>query len=119
MLVSGGETERLVSALPQGLRTLALRDRRSLMRLNESDLADIVTDRVRAAHDEFELDLIREVKERASGGGRAALGLSEVLAVLNEACVGHLVYDPYIVIKARSTRSPPCMPTAKPDRRAG
>lgn len=98
VIVSGGEhlTWPLVKALSPELRDHALRDHRLLVRSPLSDLAQLITERVRAGHDELELRLAREVRERAHGAGAAALGLSEVLAALNQARVAHLVYDPCI-----------------------
>jgi hypothetical protein len=98
VLVSGGEqlTDPLVSALPAAVREGALHDPRVLVRLDTPILADMVTERVRTTHREFELHLIRQVREHAHGAGSAALGLSEVVGALNEARVAHLVYDPFI-----------------------
>jgi hypothetical protein len=97
IVVSGGEqTDALVAALPPALSTMALRDPRVLVRLDLATLEDIMTERVRAAHAEFEQRLIATVREQAHGAGAAALGLSEVVGALNQARVAHLVYDPFI-----------------------
>jgi hypothetical protein len=97
IVVSGGEqTDALVAALSPVLRTMALPDPRVLVRLDLATLEDIITERVRAAHAEFEQQLIATVRAQAHGAGAAALGLSEVVGALNQARVAHLVYDPYI-----------------------
>jgi hypothetical protein len=98
ILVSAGEqhTDSLVAALPPALRATALRDHRLLLRLDPAIVEAIVTDRVRAAHAEFETRLIGRVREQAHGAGAVALGLSEVVGALNQARVSHLVYDPFV-----------------------
>ena len=97
IVVSGGEqTDALVAALPPALSTMALRDPRVLVRLDLATLEEIITERVRAAHAEFEQRLIGTVRAQAHGAGAAALGLSEVVGALNQARVAHLVYDPFI-----------------------
>lgn len=98
VLVSAGEkqTDSLVAALPPTLRAIALRDPRVLLRLEFPTLEDIVTERIRGAHAEFEQRLIGRVREQAHGAGTAALGLSEVVGALNQARVAHLIYDPFI-----------------------
>lgn len=98
ILVSGGDkqTKSVVGALPPGLRAIALRDSRVLVRLDLATLEDIVTERIHAAHAEFENRLIGKVLEQAHRGGGAALGLSEVVGALNQARVAHLLYDPFI-----------------------
>jgi Bacterial archaeo-eukaryotic release factor family 10 len=98
LLVSGGEqlTDSLASALPPALQEVALNDRRVLVRLDGPILEEIVTERLTAAHDEFERRLTRKVSEDARGAGAVALGLSEVVGALNQARVAHLIYDPFI-----------------------
>ena len=98
ILVGAGEhlTDALVRALPPAQRETALRDRRLLARLDPGALGDIVTERMHMAHSEFEHRLIRRVREDAQGAGAAALGVSEVVGALNQARVGHLVYDPFV-----------------------
>jgi hypothetical protein len=98
IMLSAGEqeTDSLAEALPPALRAIALRDPRVLVGLDAAALAEIVTQRIRAAHREFEQQLIGEVREQAQGASAAALGLSEVVAALNQARVAHLIYDPFI-----------------------
>jgi hypothetical protein len=98
IMVSGGEqqTDSLVRALPSELRATALRDHRVLVGLDLAALEDIVTDRIRASHAEFEQRLIGKLREQAHGAGAAALGPSEVVGALNQARVAHLIYDPFI-----------------------
>ncbi len=94
---AGGEqADSLVQALAPTLRAMVLRDPRVLLTLDLSALEELVTERVRAAHAEFERGLIGEVRERAQGAGAVALGLSEVVGALNQARVAHLIYDPFI-----------------------
>jgi hypothetical protein len=96
-VISGGDqTDALVTALSPALRTMALADPRVLVRLDLATLEDMITERVRTAHAEFEQRLIGTVRAQALGGGPAALGLSEVVGALNQARVAHLVYDPFI-----------------------
>lgn len=59
-------------------------------------LDEVVTDRVREAHEESGRRLIRTVRERSGGAGDTAFGLSEVVAALNQARVAHLIYDPLV-----------------------
>jgi hypothetical protein len=98
VLVSAGEplTGALVNALSPELRDVAMRDHRVLVRLDFPVLEDIITERMRAAHAEFERRLIGSVREDAQGSRAAALGLSEVVGALNQARVAHLIYDPQI-----------------------
>jgi hypothetical protein len=53
-----------------------------------------VTERLHKDHAERELGLVIKVREMALGHGLGAVGLSEVVAALNEGRVAHLVYDP-------------------------
>jgi hypothetical protein len=96
LLVSGGErlTEPLADALPPELRRIAVRDTRALRQLSPTELAARVTERLLSDNHERELRLIRTIREAAHRGGAAALGLSEVVAALNEGRVEHLAYDP-------------------------
>ncbi|HJS92936.1 MAG TPA: hypothetical protein VJ741_01640 [Solirubrobacteraceae bacterium] len=98
LLVSAGEhqTDSLVRALPPALRDTAVRDPRVLAWVDSASLEEMVTERIRAAHDESERRLIAQLRERAQGAGAAALGLSEVVGALNQARVAHLIYDPVI-----------------------
>jgi hypothetical protein len=75
---------------------MVLRDPRALLKLDLPSLEEIVAERIRAGHAELERRLIGEVREHAHGAGAAALGLSEVVAALNQARVAHLIYDPFI-----------------------
>ena len=95
VLVSGGErlTEPLAGALAPPLRDVAIRDPRLLLQLDADSLTDTVTERLNAARDEFESQLIRRAADAAAGSGQAALGLSQVVGALNEARVAHLLYD--------------------------
>jgi hypothetical protein len=96
LVSAGGLTHPLVGALTPAVREMSLRDPRVLVRLNLASLEAIVSQRVRVAHAELEQQLIHQVREQARGAGRAALGLSEVVAALNQARVAHLIYDPLI-----------------------
>ena len=96
VLVSAGEqlTEPLVLALSRPLSEVALRDPRVLVGLGLAMLEDIATERLRAAHEESARRLVHHICEYGNGAGVAALGLSEVVGALNQARVGHLIYDP-------------------------
>jgi hypothetical protein len=98
MLVSGGDrlTEPLASVLtvPSGIEVI--RDARVLTPLDQASLAATVSAQPHAQHDEYESRLVRDAREAALGSGSAALGLSEVVAALNEGRVSHLIYDPEI-----------------------
>jgi Bacterial archaeo-eukaryotic release factor family 10 len=98
LLVSAGEqlTDSLAGSLPPALQEVVVRDPRVLVRLDVPVLEQIVTERLTAAHDEFERQLVRKVSDDARGAGAAALGLSEVVGALNQARVAHLIYDPFI-----------------------
>lgn len=97
LLVSGGErwTEPTISRLSQALRDKVISDPRVLSGLDDAALAAAVTGRFHDQHKEYERRLLEQVRE-AAGSGRAALGLSEVAAVLNDGRVTHLVYDPEV-----------------------
>ena len=100
ILVSGGErwTEPAVARFPRGLRSKVFADAR-ISRIfnghNDVELAMAVTQWVRDQHAEHERRLLEHVRDVA-GSGRAALGLSEVTAVLNAGRAAHLVYDPQV-----------------------
>jgi hypothetical protein len=98
VLVSGDErlTARLIRALPEGLREHALSDARGLDTSDPARLTATISRRLVRDHVERETRLTRRVLEAAMSGTGGALGLSEVLAALNEARVSHLVYDPRI-----------------------
>jgi hypothetical protein len=98
VFLSAGErqTDALVRSLRPGLRAMVLRDPRVLLRLDLLALEEIVTERIRTAHAEFERRLIGDVREQAHGAGAVALGLSEVVGALNQGRVAHLIYDPFI-----------------------
>jgi hypothetical protein len=98
VLVTGDErlTTPLVDALPESLREDALCDARSLDTSDPAKLAATISQRLVRQHIERETQLTRRVRDAAMSGAGGALGLSEVLAALNEARVSHLVYDPRI-----------------------
>jgi hypothetical protein len=98
VLVSGGDrlTEPLAQSIAARLQDVLIRDPRVLIALDQAALMQTVTDRLTAAHAEYEERLVRELRETALGHGAAALGLSDVAGALNEARVDHLVYDPEI-----------------------
>jgi hypothetical protein len=94
--VGGPLTDTLVKALTPTLRDVVVRDHRVLVRLDLPVLEDLVTERLRSAHAQFEQRLIGKLREDAQGAGAAALGLSEVVGALNQARVAHLIYDPHV-----------------------
>jgi hypothetical protein len=98
VLISGGErlTEPLGRAMAARLQDVLIRDPRVLIGLDDAELAETITDRLRAVHREEERERIRAVRELALGHGGAALGLSEVVGALNEGRVAHLLYDPEV-----------------------
>jgi hypothetical protein len=79
--------------LPDRHRDRAIRDPRLLTGAAPRALADLVGDRFAADRAQRNLALTRRARDATFGPG-AALGLSEVLAALNEARVAHLIYDP-------------------------
>jgi release factor family 10 len=97
ILVSGDErlTTHFVDALPGRLRDRAIRQPRHPSAAATTKLADAVCDRFARERAQRNLELTRRVRDAAFGAG-GALGLSEVIAALNEARVAHLVYDPEI-----------------------
>jgi Bacterial archaeo-eukaryotic release factor family 10 len=98
ILVSGSErlTAPLSAELPGCLRDVAIWDARQLDELDPASLAAVVGDRLGEEQDARALRLGRQVRDAALGAGRGALGLSEVVAALNEARVEHVVYDPRV-----------------------
>lgn len=97
ILVSGGErwTEPAVARFPRALRDKVFADARIFNGRNDVELAAAVTEWVHDQHAEHERQLLEHVRDVA-GSGRAALGLSEVTAVLNAGRAAHLVYDPQV-----------------------
>jgi hypothetical protein len=95
ILVSGDErlTTAFIEELPDRHRDRAIRDPRLLAGAAPSRLGDLVGDRFAAKRAQRNLELIRRACDATFGPG-AALGLSEVVAALNEARVAHLIYDP-------------------------
>jgi hypothetical protein len=96
LLVSGGDrlTDALTGALPVELRDGVVEHRRGLARLPHPELEAEVTRLLLEDNREQEQRLLHSLRERAFGRGLAALGLSEVLAALNQGRVAHLAYDP-------------------------
>lgn len=96
LLVSGGDrlTDALTQALPAALRDGVVEDRRALAGMPQPELETEITRLLLADNREQEERLLRSLRERAFGRGLAALGLSEVLAALNQGRVEHLAYDP-------------------------
>lgn len=95
ILVSGDErlTTAFVEELSERHRDRAIRDPRLLTGAAPRSLADLVGERFAADRTQRNLELMRRARDATFGPG-AALGLSEVLAALNEARVAHLIYDP-------------------------
>ena len=97
-LVSGDERliAPLLGALPERLRERAIRDARGLDVSDSAKLAATIDERLAREHGEREAQLTRRVRDAALSTAGGALGLSEVLAGLNEARVSHLIYDPEV-----------------------
>ena len=95
ILVSGDErlTVPLLEALPDRLRGVVLLDPRHLHESDHSSLAADVAERLREDRAGRNADLSRRVRAAALGAQRGALGLSEVVAALNEGRVEHVIYD--------------------------
>lgn len=95
ILVSGDErlTTAFVEELPERHRDRAIRDPRLLTGAAPRSLANLIGERFAADRAQRKLELMRRARDATFGPG-AALGLSEVLAALNEARVAHLIYDP-------------------------
>ena len=71
-------------------------DSRHLTDVDGPVLAIAVADRLASERAERHLALARRISDAALGAGRGALGLTEVLAALNDARVEHLIYDPEV-----------------------
>jgi hypothetical protein len=97
ILVSGDErlTTAFVEELPERHRDRAIRDPRLLTGAAPRSLANLVGERFAADRAQRNLELMRRARDPTFGPG-AALGLSEVLAALNETRVAHLIYDPNV-----------------------
>ena len=97
-IVSGDDrlTRPLGRALPEALRENAIHDPRHLIEIESRRLLPIVQQLLERQHAACDLRLTERVLNSAMAAGKAALGLSEVLAALNDARVMHLVYDPEI-----------------------
>ena len=95
ILVSGDErlTVPLVDALPDRLRDAVLLDPRHLHESDHSSLAADVAERLMEDRAGRNADLSRRVRAAALGAQRGALGLSEVVAALNEGRAEHVIYD--------------------------
>jgi hypothetical protein len=95
--VVGGDdrlTGPLVLALPDPLREHTVRDSRDLIHCESRSLALIVQALLERQQVEIERRLVVGIRDAAMAAGPGALGVSEVLAALNEGRVMHLVYDP-------------------------
>ena len=94
IVISGDErlTGPLVDALPTRLRDVALLDPRHLQS-DHPALAMDIAERLRQDRAGRNVDLSRRVRAAALGAQRGALGLSEVVAALNEGRVEHVIYD--------------------------
>jgi hypothetical protein len=97
-VVSGDDrlTQPLIRMLPSRLREHTIRDRRQLMDRDSRALAEIVRQLLDRQQTQWDLMLTEEIRDFALAGGAGALGVTEVLAALNDARVMHLVYDPEI-----------------------
>jgi hypothetical protein len=98
ILIAGDRrlTRPLVDALPNSLGQRARLDSRHLTEVDGPVLAIAVAERLASGRAERHLALARRIRNAALGAGRGALGLSEVLAALNDARVEHLIYDPEV-----------------------
>ena len=94
-LISGDErlTGPLVEALPLELRANALLDARQLHEHDQPALAAAVAERLGQDRAGRNARLSRRVRAAALGAQRGALGLSEVVAALNEGRAEHVIYD--------------------------
>ncbi|HEX5619720.1 MAG TPA: hypothetical protein VFX51_14960, partial [Solirubrobacteraceae bacterium] len=94
IVISGDErlTRPLLDALPTRLRDVALLDPRHLQS-DHPALAMDIAERLRQDRAGRNVDLSRRVRAAALGAQRGALGLSEVVAALNEGRVEHVIYD--------------------------
>jgi hypothetical protein len=95
-IVSGDErlTGPLMQALPEPLRDHAVRDPRHLIESDSRSLNAIVSQLLEQQQAESDLRLTERIRNAARAAEGGALGLSEVLAALNDARVMHLIYDP-------------------------
>jgi hypothetical protein len=95
LLISGDErlTGPLVEALPPDLRANALLDARRLHEHDQPALAAAVAERLGQDRAGRNARLSRRVRAAALGAQRGALGLSEVVAALNEGRAEHVIYD--------------------------
>ena len=95
-VISGDErlTGPLMRALPEPLRDNAVRDPRHLMESDSRSLNAIVSQLLEQQQAESDLRLTERILNAARAAEGGALGLSEVLAALNDARVMHLIYDP-------------------------
>ena len=95
-VISGDErlTGPLLRALPEPLRDNAVRDPRHLIESDSRSLNAIVSQLLEQQQAESDLRLTERILNAARAAEGGALGLSEVLAALNEARVMHLIYDP-------------------------
>jgi hypothetical protein len=95
LLISGDErlTGPLVEALPPDLRANALLDARRLHEHDQPTLAAAVAERLGQDRAGRNARLSRRVRAAALGAQRGALGLSEVVAALNEGRAEHVIYD--------------------------
>jgi hypothetical protein len=95
VLISGDErlTGPLVEALPPDLRANALLDARRLHEHDQPALAAAVAERLGQDRAGRNTRLSRRVRAAALGAQRGALGLSEVVAALNEGRAEHVIYD--------------------------
>jgi hypothetical protein len=95
-VISGDErlTGPLLGALPEPLRDTAVRDSRHLIESDSRSLNAIVSELLQRQQAEADVRLTERILNAARAAEGGALGLSEVLAALNEARVMHLIYDP-------------------------
>ena len=95
LLISGDErlTGPLVGALPVYLRANALLDARRLHEHDQPALAAAIAERLGQDRAGRNARLSRRVRAAALGAQRGALGLSEVVAALNEGRAEHVIYD--------------------------
>ena len=95
LLISGDErlTGPLIDALPVRLRANALLDARRLHENDQPALAAAIAERLGQDRAGRNARLSRRVRAAALGAQRGALGLSEVVAALNEGRAEHVIYD--------------------------
>jgi hypothetical protein len=95
LLISGDErlTAPLVDALPVHLRANALLDARRLHENDQPSLAAAIAEWLGQDRAARNVRLSRRVRAAALGAQRGALGLSEVVAALNERRAEHVIYD--------------------------